>query len=198
MKTCKNCGAQVPDDKKFCGACGYKFSDENAQTQNGGNQQGQSQNYGYGHQGQSQQGGAQDFASKAGAAFNSGADHTSEFDPQDIAANKVYGIIACFGILFFVPLVAAPQSKYGKFFANQGLLLLITSFAAGIVSSIVGGILGGISSIGSIFFIFGILSGLISFVLWALPFVLFIMLLINAAGGKAKELPVIGKFTIIK
>ena len=180
MKTCKNCGAQVPDDKKFCGACGYKFTDENGQSQNnGGGQQGQ-------------QGGTQDFASKAGAAFNSGTDHTAEFDPQDIAANKTYGIIACFGILFFVPLVAAPQSKYGKFFANQGLILLIASFA------IISAVLGAISSIGSIFVIFGLISGLISFVLWLAPLVLFVMLLINAVNGKAKELPFIGKFTLIK
>lgn len=186
MKTCNNCGAQVPDDKNFCGSCGYKFAGDNGQAQNGGNKQGQSQ------------GGAQNFSSKAGAAFNSGADHTSEFDPQDIAANKTYGIIACFGILFFIPLVVAPQSKYGRFFANQGLILLISAFAIGIVSAIITTILGVISAFGSIFVIFGLLSMLLSFIFWVIPFVLFIMLLMSAVNGKAKELPFIGKFRIIK
>lgn len=178
MKTCKNCGAQVPDEKKYCGACGYRFNEENAYSNS-----------------QSQYGGGQDFSRMAGNLFTDGADRTSEFDPQDIAANKIYAIIACFGILFFVPLVAAPQSRYGRFFANQSLLLLIAaaviSVASGIISTI-------FNVLGIVFFLFSILGALISAVLMIIPFVLFIILLINAASSRAKELPVIGKYTLIQ
>jgi Predicted membrane protein len=196
MKNCTNCGAQVPDDKKFCGACGYKFTEEDEQSQSQSQSKSQSQNYTYGQQGQSQQGGAQndkwqDYANKAGAAFSSGADHTSEFDPKDIAANKTYAILACFGILFFIPLVAIPQSRYGKFCANQGLLLLITYFAFGIVTSI-------ISTIFNFLWFLSFVGVLVNMVLWIIPFVLFIILIVNAANGKAKELPIIGRYTIIK
>ena len=38
-------------------------------------------------------------------------DTTGEFDTQDIQENKVYAILACFGILFFLPLIAAPDRK---------------------------------------------------------------------------------------
>ncbi len=188
MKTCNNCGAQVPDEKKFCGACGYKFT---ADETNSGGTQSQSQNYNYSQQNGQQNKSGGDFASKANAAFNSGADHTAEFDPQDIAANKIYGILACFGILFFIPLVAAPQSKYGKFFANQGLLLLLASFVCGIAVGIVNAIFA------FLWFIFFV-GSLISFIIGLIPFVLFIILLINAANGRAKELPFIGGITIIK
>lgn len=180
MKTCKNCGAQVPDEKKYCGACGYRFDQENANS----NQQ-------------SQFGGSQDFSRMTGNIFTDGADHTSEFDPQDIAANKIYGIIACFGILFFVPLVAAPQSRYGKFFANQGLLLLITSAIASVASSFISAIFNTLGMLGSIFVLFSVIGVLLSVVIGLIPFVLFIIMLINAASGRAKELPIIGRFTLI-
>lgn len=47
------------------------------------------------------------------------------FDPNDVSSNKVIVIISLlFGILFFLPLVACPQSYYGRFYANQGLPLI--------------------------------------------------------------------------
>lgn len=178
MKTCKNCGAQVPDEKNYCGACGYRFNQENAYSNS-----------------QSQYGGGQNFSRMAGNIFTDGADRTSEFDPEDIAANKIYAIIACFGILFFVPLVAAPQSRYGRFYANQSLLLLITSAAISVATGIISTIF---NVLGFIFILFSIFGTLICAVLMLIPFALFIILLINAASGRAKELPVIGKYTLIK
>lgn len=48
-----------------------------------------------------------------------------EFDTQDAQDAKIWSILAYFGILFFLPLVGVPNSAYGKFHANQGLILLI-------------------------------------------------------------------------
>ena len=73
------------------------------------------------------------------------------------------------------------QSGYAKFHANQSLLLLITGVAGNVI-------LGIIPVVGWMLMpIFGI--GIL---------ILGIMDLINGFGGKAKPLPLIGKFTILK
>lgn len=101
------------------------------------------------------------------------------YEAQDIEQNKVMAALAY--ILFFLPLIACPQSAYGKFHANQGLLLLILGFGGSIVLSIIP-ILG------------WILLPIFSLVV----FVFAIIGIVNGIGGKAKELPIIGKFRIIK
>ena len=101
------------------------------------------------------------------------------FSAEDIEKNKVISALAY--IIFFLRLLACPDSAFGKFHANQGLLLLIT----GIVGNI---ILGFIPIIGWI--ILPIFSLAV--------FICGIMGLINTLNGKANELPVIGKYRIIK
>jgi len=101
------------------------------------------------------------------------------FSAEDIEKNKVISALAY--ILFFLPLIACPESSFGKFHANQGLLLLIV----GIIGNIVLGIIPVIGWI--ILPIFGLVV-----------FILCIMGLIGALNGKAKELPIIGKYRIIK
>ncbi len=102
-----------------------------------------------------------------------------EFTTEDIEKNKTMAGLAYF--IFFLPLIACPDSKYGKFHANQGLVLLIFSIAGNII------------------------LGLIPFIGWVLLpifciliLVFAIMGLVNGFGGKAKELPLIGKISIIK
>lgn len=100
-------------------------------------------------------------------------------EAEDIEKNKTISGLAYF--LFFLPLVAAPESKYGKFHANQGLLLLILGFGGNII-------LGMIPIIGWVIIPFFSI----------LVLVLGIMGLINGFGGKMKELPLIGKYRLIK
>lgn len=84
-------------------------------------------------------------------------------------------------LIFFLPLVVCPESKYAKFHANQALLLLIAAIAGNVI-------LGIIPVIGWMLMpIFGL--GILA---------LGIMGLINGFGGKAKQLHLIGKVTIIK
>lgn len=111
-------------------------------------------------------------------------DTTAEFDQSDIQQNKVMAVLAYFGLLFLVPLLAAKESKYAKFHTNQGLVLWIAGLIAGVVSSI----LAVIPVVGAI------LGALISLVMFALM----IIGIVNAATGKAKELPVIGKIKLLK
>jgi len=123
----------------------------------------------------------------ASAAINNltnTADTTSAFDPRDIADNKVMAVLAYFGLLFLIPLLAAKQSPFARYHTNQGIVLFLVDIAVGIV----GGILAFIPIIG------WLVSSLASLVL----FILFIIGIINAAQGKAKELPFIGRFRILK
>lgn len=112
------------------------------------------------------------------------------FDEDDIKQNKTMAGLAY--ILFFLPLIVCKDSRFGRFHANQGLLLLILSVAGYIVLSVITTVLATIT-----WRLFGFISLLYS--LYGL-FILAIAIygLVNGLNGKAKELPVIGKFRIIK
>ncbi|MBO5226548.1 MAG: hypothetical protein J6B17_00510 [Ruminococcus sp.] len=129
-----------------------------------------------------------------------GDDHSNEFDTQDIANNKVVCVLSYIPLLFWLPLVACNTSRYGKFHANQGLLLLLANIVLGIVGEILGAILGGLGLIGGfIGVIAAILGVIISIVLWAVPLGLMVYGMVNTGQGKSKELPAIGGlFTLIK
>jgi len=99
--------------------------------------------------------------------------------PEDIEKNKTMAGLSY--LLFFLPLIACPESKYARFHANQALLLLIAGVAGNVI-------LGIIPVIGWILLpLFGI--GVL---------ILGIIGLINGFGGKSKRLPLIGKFDILK
>lgn len=100
-------------------------------------------------------------------------------EQTDIDNNKAMGILAY--IIFFIPLLAAKQSKFAMYHANQGLVLFLTLVAINIVSSIIP-IIG--------WLIIGPLGNLGIFILA-------IVGILNAAGGKCKPLPLIGGFRII-
>lgn len=119
--------------------------------------------------------------------FNNTTDSTAYFDQQDINNNKAMAILAYLSWLVIIPLIAAPQSRFARFHANQGLVLAIVSTIWGVVS----GVLGVIPFIG---WIISLLMGLGSIFF----LVLMIIGIVNAANGAAKELPVIGKISIIK
>ncbi len=100
-------------------------------------------------------------------------------DPGDIEQNKTMAGLAY--ILFFLPLLACPDSQFGKFHANQALLLLLLGFGGSIVLTvipIIGWLLLPIFALGVL--------------------VLAIIGLLNGFNGKVKELPLIGKFRLIK
>ncbi|MEG6520384.1 DUF4870 domain-containing protein [Desulfotomaculum sp. 1211_IL3151] len=99
--------------------------------------------------------------------------------PEDIEKNKTMAGLSY--LLFFLPLIACPESKYARFHANQSLMLLILGIAGNVI-------LGIIPVIGWMLLpVFGI--GVLA---------LFIMGLVNGFGGKAKRLPLIGTFDILK
>lgn len=111
--------------------------------------------------------------------FMNTPDDTGMYDTQDIQTNKVWAALSYVGILFILPLlVNGGQSCYAKYHANQGFILFLTNIVVGIASAI----LGKIPVLGAV------LSALLSLASLALM----IIGIINAANGKAKQLPLIG------
>ena len=123
--------------------------------------------------------GVQETLDKVGDQFKNAADSTAEYDQADINSNKVMAILAYIGILVLIPLFAAKNSKFARFHTNQGLLLFIVALIAGIISRIP---------------VIGFLGTILDFVC----FIFAIIGIIYAAQGKAKELPFIGKYKILK
>lgn len=118
-------------------------------------------------------------------------DYTYEFDASDIQNNKVMGILSYLGILVLVPIFAAKESKFARFHANQGLIVLIFQAAISITLGILAVFL---SYVPVVRVLFAVIRWLISTAL-VLPSVLGI---VNAARGLAKEIPLIGGFRILK
>jgi len=141
-------------------------------------------------QGQQTAGSQNQFGEKLNK-LNETADTTGSYDKTDIEQNKVMAILAYIGILFLVPLIAAPQSKFARFHANQGLVLAICEAGFSVAYSILNFIILGISW--KLAFIMTIIG-----LLWLVFLALAIIGIMNASNGKAKELPVIGKFKILK
>ena len=115
----------------------------------------------------------------------------------DAQANKVMAVLAY--ILFFIHLLtgAHKTSPFVKYHTNQGTALFIAAVAWGIVENIVLAILRAIFWNGYTWGIYGLFSTILN-ILWLAPTALCIYGIYNAATGKQKELPVIGKFRIIK
>ena len=105
-------------------------------------------------------------------------DSTSDYDPADVENNKVIALFAYLGILFIVPLIAGKDSRYARFHTNQGIILFIFSFLITTLSAL--------PTVGRAFALCHVLV------------VIFVILgIINAVTGKARELPLIGKFRIL-
>jgi uncharacterized membrane protein len=103
---------------------------------------------------------------------------------DDIDKNRAFAIISYLWILFIVGLIAAPNSKFAKYHANQGLVLFLAElvFGAACIVLMFIPILGHLT----------IVAG------WVAGIVLAVLGIINAASGQCKPLPLIGHFELIK
>ena len=108
-------------------------------------------------------------------------------DIADIEKNKIYAILAYIGLLFLVPLLAAPNSRFARYHTNQGIVLFLALT---------------IGTIGSLIMMFipflGCLFTLAPFALMIGGFIFMILGIINAAGGHFKPLPLIGQYELLK
>ncbi|MFW5893663.1 MAG: DUF4870 domain-containing protein [Verrucomicrobiota bacterium] len=105
-----------------------------------------------------------------------------ESSEPDEDIEKVKNVAAAAYVIFFLPLLTNPESRFGKFHANQALLLLLTC----IVINLVGGIIP--------------IIGWFLIIPLGMIFVLVLLVkgIINAVNGKTERLPLIGGYDIIK
>ena len=200
MKICANCGTSVTDDAAFCNNCGSAMTetpasenatapaapsaDANASSQptpapvpapapapQPGFQQ---QPYGQAPYQQPQY-------QQPYVAFDP-KDHTSEFDPKDIADNKLFAILpylfSC--IAGIIVGIYVKDSEFVKFHIKNSIRIDITAFLLLLICII--------PFIGWIVAIIGVM----------VLFVIDIIALVWAFQGKAKELPIIGSIGFLK
>lgn len=110
-------------------------------------------------------------------------------EEEDINANKVYGILSYIGFLFIIPLLAVKDSRFAKFHANQGLVVFLAQMIINVASGAVCALLSAIH--------LGTMAALVAPLVSLISLALSVIGIINAAQGKAKEIPVIGKFHIL-
>ncbi len=114
-------------------------------------------------------------------------ENETENDSKDISDNKGLTILAYIGPLVFVPMFARKNSKFARFHSNQGLILFILEAAAYTLSLI--------------FNVIPKIGWLLALPCWAVSvfcLVLTILGIIAVAKGQYKELPIIGKYKILK
>ena len=128
------------------------------------------------------------------------ADTTSAYDPQDIAANKFMAVLSYFGLLVLIPWFAAPKSRFARFHVKQGVIVAAASVIYSILSFVLQAVVKVNKTINSGFWGYSytvrVTPGWLYIILLLIcvPITVFaIMGIVNAATGKAKELPLIGK-----
>ena len=161
MKKCPKCSAELNSNEIFCPKCGAN-TDENVFND------------------------AINNVSEKFEQFNNTIDTTYEYSGEDISKNRGFAILAYFGLLFLIPLLAAPNSPYARYHTNQGILLFIVSTVSSVTAAILN-IIG-----------FGILSNILNVTSGTITLVFMIIGIINASQGRAKELPIIGSIRILK
>lgn len=178
MAFCGSCGTKVEDGVKFCPSCGASVGVQEQQKQDT----------------------AQTDIKKKIAELNQTADTSSEYDAKDIADNKLMAILAYFGILWLIPYFARKESKYVQYHCKQAFTLFLVGIAYTVLSMVLRAI------IKTPHYYYGVYygsytPGWVSTILWLISipiFILSIIGIINVVNGRAKELPIIGKFKIMK
>lgn len=174
MTYCGKCGSKIEENVKYCPGCG-------AVMEEAGNAEEKKEEL-------NQK--VENITDKV-ASLNNTTDSTEDFDKKDIEQNKIMAILAYLSWLVIIPIFAAPKSKFARFHANQGLVLALTEIVWWIVQGILSSVLYSIS------WRLGFIVNILSLVNIAF-FVMAIIGIVNAVNGRAKDLPIVGKFRILK
>lgn len=111
------------------------------------------------------------------------------FDARDYEKNRLFGAIAY--VIFFLPLITCPSSRFGRFCMNQGLLLWICMAVVSVVFGLLGLLLGWLPLIGWLIGLCGNIAKLAVFA--AMLYYGF-----RAYTGNTEPLPVIGGIELIR
>ncbi|NLY09882.1 MAG: zinc-ribbon domain-containing protein [Tissierellia bacterium] len=115
----------------------------------------------------------------------------TQFSPGEAENGKLMGVLSYLGILVLIPIFAEKENRFVKFHANQGLVLLIAYAVYYIVYRLISRLLLEVAF--GLYLLTRILGLLSIFFL-----VLAIIGIVNVVKGRAKKLPIIGGYTILK
>ncbi len=128
----------------------------------------------------------------------SSREHTRKFDPNDISCCRIECICACTGLLFFLPLISFPDSRFGRYWANQGLLILFAEIVGLLVWALISFILGLLALIPLIGVVFNVIKILLGIAELSIFLFFIIRACIFAGKRRAVDLPLIGYLRFIK
>ena len=199
MIYCENCGKQLEENARFCTSCGTSY-----QTNDDGNSV--SENHEECQETTTQpEPTTEEKLQQATATIDAVAqklgnttDHTSDFSKTDIEANKGPALLSYFGLLVLIPIFAAKHSPYARYHANQGLVLfvgmLVWAVIDGAVTALLRALLGNALGLWGMYSLCGTALNII----YAGFSILAVIGIINVLNERAKELPIIGKYKILK
>lgn len=127
-------------------------------------------------------------AAAEGEKQKDNAGDAAEGKEKETERKVVFSLCYLWGILFFLPLILYKNDEEAKFRANEGLVILIVS----IIGNAVFGILTAIG--GAVATVFGIITGVFNLGI----LILAIIGIINVINGDKKELPLLGKYKLIR
>lgn len=180
MMFCSKCGAQLPDNASFCAKCGNPCGQPADGQQNSWQAQ------------QNPNSWNQPGAAAAKPALS-----------QEEKQARLFRILSYIPILFWIPMALNPMDEEGRKTGNQGLLLLIIDAAAWLINAIFSLVFFVLFRFApySLFGVFHVISIIVSVIVWLLVLLTVVCAVIGIVmltQGKFFELPVIGKFQIIK
>ena len=130
-----------------------------------------------------------DFENKAKEILNNVKDDSNNFDKKDVESGKGMAILSYIGILALIPYFSEKNNKYVIYHAKQGMNLFIIDIILGVAMGIISSILTW-----RLYWLSSIIDSLLGLFMVALS----IIGIVNVCNGKAKELPIVNKFKIIK
>ena len=199
MIYCENCGKQLEENARFCTSCGASY-----QTNDDGNSV--SENHEECQETTTQpEPTTEEKLQQATATIDAVAqklgnttDHTSDFSKTDIEANKGPALLSYFGLLVLIPIFAAKHSPYARYHANQGLVLfvgmLVWAVIDGAVTALLRALLGNALGLWGMYSLCGTALNIV----YAGFSILAVIGIINVLNERAKELPIIGKYKLLR
>lgn len=123
------------------------------------------------------------FSAESIKQLNNTADTTAEFDPADIEKTKRISLLSYLGLLFLIPMLVHQDSRFARYHVNQGIVLFLFGLICNVACTVVGWI--------------PLIGWIVSLAIGIIELVLMIIGIVNAVNGRAKELPVIGRFKLL-
>ena len=124
--------------------------------------------------------------------FQNTRDETADYEEEDIRENKIFAVLGYLGLLVLIPIIVAPHSKFCRFHASQSIDLNRFDNIYAVIAVIVTILCFKVGrSLGYLIMALFLILGIITLIFW-------FMGISNAARGHAKELPLIGRFKLLK